>query len=83
VNVASHTEPLAEPAGICITCPVCDRVRNKVDFQVDKLRAISLKNVSGSVEVYKVQFTLALGASAGSLVPPQHRRRKPALSTPV
>jgi class 3 adenylate cyclase len=54
VNVASRIEPLALPGGICITGAVWDQVVNKVGVKVEKLRAISLKNVSTPVEVYRV-----------------------------
>jgi class 3 adenylate cyclase/TolB-like protein/Tfp pilus assembly protein PilF len=55
VNVASRIEPLAPPGGICITGPVWDQVRNKVDVTVEKLRAPSLKNVSTPVDVFRVR----------------------------
>ena len=54
VNIASRIEPLAQPGGICITGPVWDQIINKVDVKVEKLRAISLKNVSTPVVVYRV-----------------------------
>lgn len=54
VNVASRIEPLAQPGGICITGPVWDQIANKVDVKVEKLRAVSLKNVSTPVDVYRV-----------------------------
>ena len=54
VNVASRIEPLAEAGGICITGPVWDQIRNKVDIRVEKLKAVSLKNVSTPVVVFKV-----------------------------
>jgi class 3 adenylate cyclase/TolB-like protein/Tfp pilus assembly protein PilF len=55
VNVASRIEPLAEPGGICFTGAVWDQVRNKVELQVERLRAVALKNVSVPVEVYRVR----------------------------
>ena len=54
VNIASRVEPLAPPGGICITGSVLDQIRNKVDVKVQKLRAVSLKNVSTPVDVYKL-----------------------------
>jgi TolB-like protein/class 3 adenylate cyclase len=54
VNIASRIEALADPGGICITGPVRDQIANKVNVTVRKLRAISLKNVSTPVDVYRV-----------------------------
>jgi TolB-like protein/class 3 adenylate cyclase/Tfp pilus assembly protein PilF len=54
VNIASRIEPLAPPGGICITGSVWEQIRNKVDVKVERLRAISLKNVSAPVVVYRV-----------------------------
>jgi class 3 adenylate cyclase/TolB-like protein/cytochrome c-type biogenesis protein CcmH/NrfG len=54
VNIASRIEPLARPGGICITGPVWDQIRNKVDVHVEKLRAVSLKHVSTPIDVYRV-----------------------------
>ncbi|MCI4331979.1 MAG: tetratricopeptide repeat protein [Thermoplasmata archaeon] len=54
VNIASRVEPLAPAGGICLTGAVWEQVRHKVGVQVEKLRAVSLKNVSSPVDVYRV-----------------------------
>jgi class 3 adenylate cyclase len=54
VNVASRIEPLATPGGICITGPVWDQIRNKVNVRVEKIPDPHLKNVSIPVDVYQV-----------------------------
>ncbi len=54
VNVASRIEPLAVPGGICISEQVHDQVKNKLEFPLASLGRMSLKNVSGTVEVFRV-----------------------------
>ena len=54
VNISSRIYPFAEPGGICISGQVCDQVRNKVDLPLVKLEAVSLKNVSTPMEIYRV-----------------------------
>jgi adenylate cyclase len=38
VNIAARVEPLAGPGGICITGPVADEVRNKIEAPLERLR---------------------------------------------
>jgi adenylate cyclase len=54
VNVASRVHELAEPGGICITGQVFDLIRNNKEFRTVSLGRRQLKNVSLSVEAYKV-----------------------------
>ncbi len=54
VNVAARLEGLAEPGGICISAPVYEQVRNKVEVGYDDLGARSVKNIPTPVHVYRV-----------------------------
>jgi adenylate cyclase len=54
VNIASRVEPLAEPGGVCISGPVYEQVRNKLQYSLDKITTPHLKNVREPVDVYKI-----------------------------
>jgi adenylate cyclase len=54
VNIASRIEPLAEDGGVCLSRPVYDQVQNKFDLHLESLGQKQLKNVSSSLEVYKM-----------------------------
>ncbi len=54
VNIASRIEPLAEDGGVCLTRQVYDHVQNKFEVPLTSLGPKSLKNVSSSMEVYKM-----------------------------
>jgi adenylate cyclase len=54
VNIASRIEPLAPPGGICVSEPVYVQIKNKFEFPLSTLGERNLKNVTESVEVYRV-----------------------------
>src|SRR5690349_8726273 len=54
VNVASRIESLADDGGVCITRQVYDQVQNKFELPLTSLGPKSLKNVTSSMEVYKM-----------------------------
>jgi len=56
VNIASRIEPLAPPGGVVISEQVYDQVHNKSEFPLVPMGEKSLKNVSGSVQIYSVQM---------------------------
>jgi len=67
VNIAARIEPLAEPGGICLTGPVFDQVRNKIDEQLARLAQPELKNIHVPIEVYRVVLPWQQAAPARSL----------------
>ncbi len=54
VNVASRIESLADSGGVCLTRQVYDQVQNKFELPLISLGTRLLKNVSSSMEVYKM-----------------------------
>ena len=62
VNIAARVEPLADAGGICITGPVFDQVRNKIDEPLERLRQAPLKNIKAAVDVYRVILPWTHGA---------------------
>src|SRR5437867_3010404 len=54
VNVASRIESLADSGGVCLTRQVYDQVQNKFELPLIGLGTRLLKNVSSSMEVYKM-----------------------------
>ncbi len=54
VNIASRIESLADDGGVCLTRQVYDHVQNKFELPLRSLGPTQLKNVSTTVEVYKM-----------------------------
>ena len=54
VNIASRIEHLSEEGGVCLTRPVYDQVKNKVDLSFESLGEVPLKNVGDPMEVFKM-----------------------------
>jgi len=54
VNIASRIQPLAEPGGVSVTEQVLDQIKNKFEFPFSSLGKKELKNVSETIEVYKL-----------------------------
>lgn len=56
VNIASRIEPLAEEGGVCLTRPVYESTRNKLDVPLVSTGMHALKNVSEPMEVYRMRM---------------------------
>ncbi len=69
VNIAARLEALAEPGGICISAKVHDEVRGKIETSFADAGERQLKNMTGSVRVFR--------AARPELVP-----ARPALALP-
>ncbi len=54
VNIAARLEGLADPGGICISGTVYEHIRNKLTLWDEYLGKHSVKNIAGSVEVYRL-----------------------------
>ncbi|MDB5559915.1 MAG: hypothetical protein JWQ36_2849 [Enterovirga sp.] len=66
VNVASRLQGLAPPGGICVSRSVQEAVGTKVDARLVSLGRHRLKNLPGSVPVFRVVPRGAPGSQAGS-----------------
>ena len=56
VNVAARIEPLAEPGGICVSQPVFEMVRKKVQLDIQKVEGVQLKNISVTPDLYRIRL---------------------------
>lgn len=56
VNVVSRIEPLAEPGGICVSGEAFAIVRKKLEFEVEQLAGINLKNITNAPDVYRIHM---------------------------
>jgi len=59
VNIAVRLEALAEPGTVCISQPVYDQVRNKLDLDYRPLGAHRVKNIAEPVRAYAVGLPAA------------------------
>lgn len=57
VNVAARIEPLAEPGGICVSEPVFEMVRKKIQLDVQRLNEPKLKNIQTAPTIYKIYLS--------------------------
>ena len=55
VNVAARLQGLADPGGICISETVYQHVHRNMSYLFDDMGRQQLKNIAGSVQVYRVR----------------------------
>ncbi len=65
INIASRLEGLAEPDGVCISAPVFDSVRNKLELGYEFQGEQQVKNIAQPVRVYRV---LTKPGAAGKVI---------------
>ena len=73
VNIASRVEALAPPGGICVTRPVRDQIRDRLDYHLQDYGEISVKNAARAVRVFSVVTDTGL---ADDLIAKAVRRRR-------
>jgi adenylate cyclase len=54
VNIAARLEGLAEPGGVCISRAARDQIRDKLDYPLDDLGEVEVKNIARPVRVFRV-----------------------------
>ena len=72
VNVAARLESMASPGGICVSGPVYESIRKKLDVGLEDLGEQAVKNISAKVRVYEVRPD----GEAGVPVPRSKRSQK-------
>ncbi len=76
VNISARLEAIAEPGGICISGPVHEQVRHKLDLVFEDLGSQRVKNLPDPVQVWRV---LAPGADGASRAPAPRQTGSPIL----
>ncbi|MEE8271778.1 MAG: adenylate/guanylate cyclase domain-containing protein, partial [Alphaproteobacteria bacterium] len=56
VNIAARLEGLAEPGGICVSHPVYESVKDKIEHGFDDLGERLVKNIQTPVRMYRVRL---------------------------
>ncbi|WP_249152784.1 adenylate/guanylate cyclase domain-containing protein [Bradyrhizobium liaoningense] len=67
VNVAARLQGVADPGGICISGAIRDQIEGKLNFPLTPIGQRSLKNISGPVSVYSVDWRPEHPVTAGVL----------------
>jgi len=78
INIAARIESLAKPGGICITGKVHEEVRGKLDFAVEDLGEVELKNIARPVKAYWAHA--GVSSSISDTPPPLPLPSKPSIA---
>jgi adenylate cyclase len=65
VNVAARLQAECPPGGICVTRPVRDHIRDRLDLAFEELGALNLKNIARPVETFVLQLDRSAPTATG------------------
>jgi adenylate cyclase len=68
VNIASRIEPLADAGGICVSMDVERQIRNAVETRFEKLAPTELKNISVTMDLFRIVLPWEQRAEAQATV---------------
>ena len=69
VNVAARIEALATSGGVCISRSARDQVRDKLDFKLEDLGEVEVKNIPRPIRVFRVSVDGTTPAVTAALAP--------------
>jgi TolB-like protein/Tfp pilus assembly protein PilF len=72
VNVAARLEQLAEPGKVCVAGAARDQVFDKVDFTLDDLGDVEVKNIARPIRIYRVSVGSSPEPAVAPAQIPQH-----------
>ena len=75
VNVAARLEGLADPGGICISRAARDQIRDKLDYGLEDMGEVEVKNIARPVRAFRVSQERSGAAKTHRATPPTSRNR--------
>ena len=66
VNVAARLQAECPPGGICVSRPVRDHVRDRLDLAFEELGALALKNIARPVEAFALRLDSSTPTASAS-----------------
>lgn len=64
VNIAARIQPVADPGGICLSGPVLEQIRSRIDYPCRELPPVALKNIGHPVALFAVELPWLRAASS-------------------